>query len=66
MPNQPEPQFQERPPPYAAVLVRCWREEGKMRFLLENVQTRERQGFTTFEALSEALRIALLVAQSNS
>lgn len=37
-----------------------------MRFLLENVQTRERQGFTTFEALSEALRIALLVAQSNS
>ena len=38
-----------------AFLVRCWREGDGWRFQMENVATRERQGFATVVAFLEAL-----------
>ncbi len=43
----------------AAFLLRSWKENGQWRFSLENVATREMQGFDSFTELVEALRTAL-------
>lgn len=44
-----------RDPPNIAILVRYWRSGRQQRFLLENVETRQTQAFTSFEALAQAL-----------
>lgn len=43
-------------PLYVAFLVRCWREDEQVRLVLENVATREREGFDSFEALVARLQ----------
>jgi hypothetical protein len=50
---------------YSAFVVRCWREGEQWRFLLENVATRERQGFDNFKALAATLRVVLMDAQAS-
>jgi len=35
----------------AAFLVRCWREGEQWRYLLEDVNTKERKGFSSVETL---------------
>lgn len=59
MNERPEGQTHEPNQPYAAFLVRCWREGDQWRIVLEDVATRERRGFSTFEALLEALQVHL-------
>jgi hypothetical protein len=49
---------QERPPHYRAYMLRCWEARGERpsplgawRFSLENVQTKEKRGFSDLAAL---------------
>lgn len=59
MNERPERQPPKPNPPYAAFLVRCWRNGDHWRVVLENVATRERLGFSSMEAFLEALQVLL-------
>lgn len=60
MNERPEGQTHEPNPPYAAFLVRCWREGEQWRIVLENVATRERLAFDSVEVFLEALQATLV------
>lgn len=64
MNQEPNHQHQGRNPLYLAFLIRCWPEDHQWRFMLENVATRERQGFDSFDALH--LYVERLLVDSDS
>jgi len=59
MTERPERQPPQPDLPYAAFLVRCWRDGEQWRIVLEEVATRERRGFSSVEGFLEALQVML-------
>ena len=56
MKQESQPQTYERTPHYVAILVRSWRDGQQLRFMVENVVTREKRGFESFESVNSYLK----------
>lgn len=56
MKQEPQGQSSEQKTYYVAILVRSWRDGKQLRFMVENVTTREKHGFDSFESVNSYLK----------